>query len=73
MATQTESIEHIDETCKSVAVAVDELAGQAQDMAAKAKEVIDKVNKVVPELLSDKKHAVAMTSSSRERLEEASP
>ena len=71
VATQTESIEHIDDTCKSVAVAVDELAGQAQDMAAKAKEIIDKVDRVVPELLSDKKHAVSMTENSKERLEEA--
>ena len=71
VATQTESIEHIDDTCKSVAVAVDELAGQAQDMAAKAKEIIEKVDKVVPELLSDKEHAVAVTENSKERLEEA--
>lgn len=71
VATQTESIEHIDETCKSVVVAVDELAGQAQDMATKAKEIIDKVEKVVPGLLSDKKHAVTMTSNSKVRLEEA--
>ena len=71
VATQTESIEHIDDTCKSVAVAVDELAGQAQNMAAKAKEITDKVDRVVPELLSDKKHAVSMTENSKERLEEA--
>lgn len=71
VATQTESIEHIEENCKSVAVAVEELAGQAQDMAARAKEIIDKVDKVVPGLISDKKHAVTVTSNSKARLEEA--
>jgi methyl-accepting chemotaxis protein len=66
---QTENICNIDSTCANVASAVDKLAVDAQDMAQRANEIVDKVTKIVPELLRDKENAAAITAETRERLE----
>ena len=67
--TQTDSIRNIDETCESVTHAVDELAAETQQMNDRAKEIIQRVEAIVPELLENQKHAVSVTHETREKLE----
>jgi methyl-accepting chemotaxis protein len=54
-----------------VAGAVDKLAEEAQNMALKASEIVERVSQIVPELLHDKQNAVSMTKETRGRLEAA--
>lgn len=68
---QTESIQSIDDTCTQVTQAVDRLAEEAQSMAARAGEIQQRVEKLVPELMRDKDNAAAMTEDSRGRLADA--
>ena len=68
---QTESIQSIDDTCTQVTQAVDRLAEEAQSMAARAGEIQQRVEKLVPELMRDKDNAAAMTEESRGRLADA--
>jgi methyl-accepting chemotaxis protein len=68
---QTENICSIDETCGNVAVAVDKLASDAQVMAHRANEIVERVTKIVPELLADKENAASITAETKERLEAA--
>lgn len=68
---QTESIQSIDDTCTQVTQAVDRLAEEAQSMAARAGEIQQRVEKLVPELMRDKDNAAAMTAESRGRLADA--
>jgi methyl-accepting chemotaxis protein len=66
---QTENICNIDETCGNVAVAIDKLASDAQSMAHRANEIVDRVTKIVPELLRDKENAASITAETKERME----
>ena len=68
---QTTNIGIIGNTCNEVSGAVSSLAGDAQDMAQKAKETQKKVDQMVPEMIENKNHAVRMAAQSRERLENA--
>ena len=65
---QTENIKNIDLTCDDIEGAVERLATDAQDMAAKAGEIVERVEELVPRLLDDKQNAVTITKESRNRL-----
>lgn len=68
---QTASISDIDENCRDVAKAMDELAKNAQTITQRANEIIVRVEQMVPELLNDKKNAIAITLNSKKSLESA--
>jgi methyl-accepting chemotaxis protein len=69
--TQTESIQNIDVTCGDVAGAVDKLASDAQEMALRASEIVERVELAVPQLLRDQQRAVDMTQETQRRMESA--
>ena len=69
--TQTDSIRRIEQTCKEAAEVIDSLARDAGEMAVKAKEVMERVDVIVPELMSGKNNAVMVAKDSRKRLQEA--
>ncbi len=71
VTTQTASISEIDENCQDVAKAMDELVRNTQTITERAKEIITKVGQMVPELLDDKKNAIAITLESKRNLESA--
>ena len=68
---QTTSISEIDENCQDVAKAMDELAKNTQTITERANEIIARVERMVPEVLEDKKNAMAITLDSRKSLEAA--
>lgn len=68
---QSTSIHEINETCNNVEQAVSDLALNAQDMSDKALKIIEKVNDIVPALLESKKHAVSMSTESKNKLSKA--
>lgn len=68
---QTQSIDEIDNTCKNVTVAIDEFAESTQTIAERAKEIIVRVEQMVPEVLEDKENAMKVTKESREALKKA--
>lgn len=69
--TQTESIRHIHETCQGAAGVADNLEKDARQMAVKAKEVMERVDAIVPELMNGKNNAIMVANDSRKRLQEA--
>lgn len=69
--TQTDNIRRIEQTCKEAAEVIDSLARDAGEMAVKAKEVMERVDVIVPELMSGKNNAVMVAKDSRKRLQEA--
>ena len=68
---QTESIRSIDDVSSEVNRTVGELMQQTQDMNVRTKEILDRVIQMVPEVLKNKDHAVAVTNDSRQRLASA--
>ena len=68
---QTESIKNIDEICADASVAVDELARQAQDIAAKANSIIERLEEEIPTIIQGKENAVNVTKESRVKLAKA--
>lgn len=71
VAGQTQSIGDIDDTCKDVTLAIDELAERAQTITSRAKEIIERVEQMVPEVLEDKENAIKVTVDSRAKLKTA--
>lgn len=71
VATQTESIGDIGNTCKDVTQAIGELADSAHTITVRANEIISHVEKMVPEVLEDKKNAIKVTLDSKEKLRTA--
>lgn len=69
VATQTASISDIDANCQDVAEAMDELVRNTQTITQRAKEIIMRVEQMVPELLDDKKNAIEITMESKKNLE----
>ena len=69
VATQTASISDIDANCQDVAEAMDELVKNTQTITERAKEIITRVEQMVPELLDDKKNAIEITMESKKNLE----
>ena len=68
---QTESIRNINETSTLVNQTVEDLMQQTEDMNIRTKEIIDRVHSMVPEVLKNKDHAVAVTGESQQRLSAA--
>ncbi len=68
VATQTESISDIDGNCKDITTAIEKMANNTQTITQRADEIIVRVEKIVPELLKDKKNATEVTLSSRKKL-----
>lgn len=71
VATQTASISDIDANCRDVAKAMEELSNNTQTIMERANEITARVDQMVPELLDDKKNAIAITIDSKESLESA--
>ncbi len=68
---QAGSIRDIDGTCRDAAETIDSLAQKAGEMAVRSKEVMERVDVIVPALVQGKNNAVAVAGDSRERLKEA--
>ncbi|MDE6023889.1 MAG: hypothetical protein K2G45_00355 [Lachnospiraceae bacterium] len=69
--TQTESIKNIDDTCTLAVEAIGRFERTARDMTARSTEVIDRADKLVPELIQRKENALDVVNDSRERLQSA--
>ena len=68
---QTANITMIDEACGSAAQSIIHLADEAQEMAANAKEVACRVERMAKELLEDKESATQVAAESKERMQKA--
>ena len=71
VAIQTQSIGDIDDTCKEVTEAIDDLADRADTIMVRTDEIIARVEKMVPEVLKDKAGAIKVTEESKEKLRTA--
>lgn len=71
VAGQTQSIEDIGSTCRDVTASIDGLAENAQTITSHAGEIIERVGRMVPEVLEDKENAIKVTVDSREKLRTA--
>lgn len=67
--TQTESIKDIDDVCTLAVEAIDRFERTAQDMTARSTEVVDRADKLVPELILRKENAIGVVNDSRQRLQ----
>ncbi len=65
---QSDSIRDIDNTCSIVTSAVDELSKDTTEMNNRAKEIIERVEALVPAFLENKQNAVSVTHDSRDKL-----
>ncbi|MBR1913684.1 MAG: methyl-accepting chemotaxis protein [Lachnospiraceae bacterium] len=68
---QTESIRRINEASNEVNGTVDNLMQKTDDMTVRTREIIDRVEAMVPEVLKNKEHAVSVTGESQRKLEKA--
>ncbi len=68
---QTQSIQNIGAACEGAAASIDGLAKDAQGMAVRAKEVVERVDRIVPELIQGKENAICAAQDSRVRLQAA--
>lgn len=68
---QSESISQVDESCKEAAGHMKELADWAHEVANNANSNVERVAKLVPEIIARKGEAVEMTRSSKLDLEKA--
>ncbi|MCR5650392.1 MAG: methyl-accepting chemotaxis protein [Lachnospiraceae bacterium] len=68
---QTDNIKNIDGTCDVLTSAVSDLTQNTTEMNERAKEIIGRVEAMVPEILANKNHAVSVTNESKQRLEKA--
>ena len=71
VTSQTESISDIDRNCRDVAEAMDELVKNTQSITVRAKEIIVRVEQMIPGLLEDKENAISVTLDSKKSLESA--
>ena len=71
VATQTESIQNIDDNCREVTNSVEQLVNTTNDISIKAQAIIRRVEHMVPEVLKDKENAVELTFQSQRKLESA--
>lgn len=69
--TQTNSIVNIHETCTDVAGGVEDFANQAQGIALRANEIIEKVDAVLPRLEEERAEIDAKKAESSELLQKA--
>ncbi len=69
--TQTESISNINESCKEVESGINELTDQAQDIAANANNIIDRVDQLIPTIVTNKNNTIQLAEDSKRELNEA--
>ncbi len=69
--TQTESIKNIDDTCTLAVEAIDRFERAVKDMTVRSTEVVERADKLVPELIKIKENAIRVVNDSRERLQSA--
>lgn len=65
---QTKSIRGIDEASSIVSSNIEELMQSTADMNERTRDIIQRVQAMVPEVLKNKEHAVSVTEESRKRL-----
>ncbi len=68
---QTTSIETIAGICNDVTTASDTFAKDTADMNSRTDEIIGRVEQTIPQILTNKKHAVDVTNQASTQLEEA--
>lgn len=68
---QTADLGRVDETCRETVEVIEALTDHAQKMMSRAKEVMERVDAMVPELVAGKNNAVAVARDSREKLQDA--
>ncbi len=68
---QTSSIKTIEGICTDVTTASDTFAKDTEEMTKRTDEIIDRVEQTIPQILTNKKHAVDVTSQASTQLEEA--
>lgn len=68
---QTTSIKTIEGICTDVTSASDTFARDTQEMNKKTDEIIERVEQTIPQILTNKKHAVDVTGQASTQLEEA--
>ena len=68
---QTNSIQNIESICNDVTEASDSFARDTKLMSEKTDEIIHRVKAMVPDILNNKKHAVEVTTRSKDDLETA--
>ncbi len=68
---QTSSINTIAGICTDVTTASDTFAKDTDEMNTKTDEIIERVEQTIPQILTNKKHAVDVTSQASTQLEEA--
>lgn len=71
IASQTIAISAYNENCQNMFQGIDDLAHDAQDMAARANEITDKVGAFVPDIIARRETAVRITNQSSTELTEA--
>ncbi len=69
--TQTTSIKTIEGICTDVTSASDTFAKDTEEMNQKTAEIIGRVEQTIPQILTNKKHAVDVTGQASTQLEEA--
>lgn len=69
--TQTESIKNIDDTCTLAVEAIDRFERAVKGMTVRSTEVVERADKLVPELIKIKENAIRVVNDSRERLQSA--
>ena len=68
---QTSSIKTIESICTDVTTASDTFAKDTEEMNKKTDEIIGRVEQTIPQILTNKKHAVDVTNQASTQLEEA--
>ncbi len=68
---QTSSIKTIESICTDVTNASDTFAKDTEEMNKKTDEIIDRVEQTIPQILTNKKHAVDVTNQASTQREEA--
>ena len=71
IASQTASIQNIEDICNSAADATDSFTDETKQMNARTTEIIGRVKAMVPDILNNKRQAVEITNQAKVELEEA--
>lgn len=69
--TQTESITNINESCRDIEAGVTEMTEHAQDIAVNANKIIERVEKLIPEMNENKDQSIQLAEGSKQDLNDA--
>jgi methyl-accepting chemotaxis protein len=69
--TQTESISNIAHTCNKATLSVETLTEDTDNMAKRARDVMVRVDELVPEVIASKESAINVANDSKEKLQDA--